>query len=94
MSYAEAFSLFAAINLLTFCAYARDKFAAIRGHWRTSEKTLIALSFIGGIGAIAGIAVLKHKNRKTRYLLLAVPTVIMGLTASLWFIARSGFVGR
>ena len=36
-----------AINVLTFLAMGIDKYKAKKGHWRTKEKTLFTLVFLG-----------------------------------------------
>ena len=58
----------AAINLLTFALYARDKHAARTGQWRTPENTLHLLSLLGGWPA-AWVAqrVLRHKTAKRSF---------------------------
>jgi uncharacterized membrane protein YsdA (DUF1294 family) len=93
ISLTHSLFFFAAINLLSFLSYGWDKYAALRGRWRTPERTLLVLSFLGGPGAIAAIYFFKHKNRKTRYLIFAVPLVILGIASQLWLINRSGIVG-
>lgn len=57
-------------SLAAFIAYARDKRAARRGDWRTSEATLQLLALIGGWpGALAGQAAFRHKIRKRAFTL-------------------------
>ena len=36
------------LSLMTFAAYAKDKYAAENGSWRTPENTLHLLSLFGG----------------------------------------------
>lgn len=58
------------VNLLTFAAYARDKALARRGEWRIPESVLLMLGVLGGWpGGFAAMRVLRHKNRKTAFLL-------------------------
>ncbi|OYQ41349.1 hypothetical protein CHU94_09730 [Rhodoferax sp. TH121] len=58
----------ATLNLLTFALYARDKYAARTGQWRTPENTLHLLSLLGGWPA-AWLAqrVLRHKTAKRSF---------------------------
>jgi uncharacterized membrane protein YsdA (DUF1294 family) len=54
-----------AVNAAAFGAFWLDKRAAIRGDWRTPERTLLALAALGGwVGALAGQHMLRHKTRK------------------------------
>ena len=47
----------ALISLITFCLYARDKYAAKNGKWRIPEKTLLLCSFFcGAIGGTLAMA--------------------------------------
>lgn len=56
------------ISVLTFVAYGYDKQAARSGRWRVPERTLHALTLIGGtFGAFAGQQAFRHKTRKTSF---------------------------
>lgn len=72
----------AALNLLTFALYARDKHAARTGQWRTPENTLHLLSLLGGWPA-ARVAqrVLRHKTSKAGFQVKYWLTVVGNLTA-------------
>jgi uncharacterized membrane protein YsdA (DUF1294 family) len=68
----------AAMSLVTFAVYARDKAAARNGLWRTPEATLHLLAVVGGWpGALLAQRFLHHKSRKLPFL------VIFWLTAAL-----------
>ena len=55
-------------SLLTFCVYAFDKSAAMNRRWRTSERTLHALSFAGGWpGALIAQRLFFHKSKKASF---------------------------
>ena len=57
------------INIIGFFIMGWDKLMAKTGSWRTPEKTLFTITFLGGgIGTIAGMYVFRHKTRKTRFL--------------------------
>jgi uncharacterized membrane protein YsdA (DUF1294 family) len=50
---------------LCFCAFAWDKYCAIRGFRRVPEKTLLTIAAIGGTpGAFLGQRILRHKTQK------------------------------
>jgi len=46
---------------ITFCL---DKVAAVRGEWRIPEANLLALTFLGGVGAMSACSLIRHKTRK------------------------------
>jgi len=61
------------VSLVTFVVWGWDKSAAIRGAWRTPERVLLLLVFLGGaIGAGLGMVVFRHKTRDNVFR-LAVP---------------------
>lgn len=52
-------------NLVVFVLYGIDKRKAVKEQWRISEKTLLLTSFcFGGIGALLGGKVFRHKTQK------------------------------
>lgn len=57
-----------AINIITFLAMGWDKWKAKKGHWRTPEKTLLTLVFLGGgVGGILGMKLFRHKTQKAKF---------------------------
>lgn len=58
---AAALTYLAAVNLLTWLAFARDRRAARDGGWRVPEKNLLWLALLGGTPAA------KLAQRKLRY---------------------------
>jgi uncharacterized membrane protein YsdA (DUF1294 family)/cold shock CspA family protein len=58
-------------SIVTFAMYSSDKFAAEHRNSRTPESTLQCLSLLGGWpGALVAQNFLRHKSRKTRFLIL------------------------
>lgn len=56
------------INIVTFCAYGRDKKLAQRREWRIPEIQLHTLELLGGVvGAVLGQKIFKHKSKKRTY---------------------------
>lgn len=52
------------MSLITLFAYYLDKKKAEKGKWRTKEKTLLSLSFLGGaLGGLIALYVVRHKNK-------------------------------
>ena len=61
-------AIYVAASAATYLAYARDKAAARRGAWRTSESTLHLLAFVGGWpGALLAQQFLRHKSLKPEF---------------------------
>jgi uncharacterized membrane protein YsdA (DUF1294 family) len=56
------------MSLLTFCAYAFDKAAAMNRRWRTTEQSLHLLSLLGGWpGALIAQRMFHHKSKKASF---------------------------
>ena len=65
-------------NIIVFLLYGIDKWKAIRGKWRISEKTLICAAFLmGAIGALAGIRIFRHKTQKPVFLVLVILAAVL-----------------
>lgn len=81
---------YVAISLLTFLVYGLDKSAARRGHWRTPESSLHALSLLGGWpGALAAQRLLRHKSSKRSFQSVFWFTVAVNM-AALGYLGLSG----
>ncbi|MCR4719479.1 MAG: DUF1294 domain-containing protein [Firmicutes bacterium] len=78
-------------NIFVFAVYGIDKFNAINGRWRISEKTLLMLAFLmGGLGAYFGMQFFRHKTKHIKFTLLVPFAILVNVTA-VYFIGR-GFV--
>ena len=65
------------VNIAAFAVYGWDKMCAKRGMWRVPEKILLLLALLGGsVGAMAGMAIFRHKtlHLKFRY---GVPLILI-----------------
>lgn len=52
-------------NLIVFFLYAWDKYRAVRGEWRVSEKSLLLMAVcFGGLGAGISAHLCHHKTKK------------------------------
>lgn len=61
------------LSLITFIAYGVDKKKAIKGKYRTKEKTLLLLSFLGGaFGGYPAMLVFRHKTKGEHWYFTAV----------------------
>lgn len=79
------------MSVITFLAYAQDKFKAQKDAWRTPENTLHVLSLIGGWpGAALAQQLLRHKTQKKAFRIAFWFTVMANLTCLLWLFSPSG----
>ncbi len=63
--------LFLLINILAFIIFSLDKHYAIKNQQRFSEKSLHALSILGGfVGAFCAMFIFHHKIKKFQFLLI------------------------
>lgn len=79
-------ALYGLICLAVFFLYGIDKYRAIRGDWRISERRLLIYAVFGAPGALAGMLVFRHKIRKLKFILL-VPLILIAelfLVAAIW----------
>lgn len=57
------------LNLINFILYGIDKYKAKHDMWRISEKTLLTLSIIAGMGGFLGMEIFHHKTREKKFYL-------------------------
>lgn len=67
---------YACLNVLAFGAFARDKFKAKTGTWRTPETTLLLLAALGPFGAVTAMKVFRHKTQHIKFSLVPIFAVI------------------
>lgn len=68
------------MNLITYFLFAQDKSRARKKEWRTPEKRLLVMAFIGGgIGAWRGMKDFFHKINKPKFRFLVPLFCIMQL---------------
>lgn len=61
------------LSLFTFIAYAVDKKKAEKGKWRTKEKTLLFMSFLGGaFGGFPAMLIFRHKTKAEHWYFTAI----------------------
>jgi uncharacterized membrane protein YsdA (DUF1294 family) len=71
---------YAAMSIICFAIYAKDKTAAVKNKPRTPERTLWLLSFLGGWpGALVAQKYLRHKSSKPSFLLVFWLSVVANL---------------
>jgi uncharacterized membrane protein YsdA (DUF1294 family) len=69
-------ALYLCTNLLAAAVFAWDKHKAGRNGWRTSEKTLLVLAFLGPFGAFGAMSLVRHKTQKLKFRLVPLFIVI------------------
>lgn len=73
-------------NIAVFVIYGIDKYCAINGMWRISEKTLLLLAFLmGGTGAFCGMQFFRHKTKHMKFN-VCVPIAVFLNIAVIYFI--------
>jgi len=83
--------LYLAASAFTFLVYAKDKWAARTGRWRTKESTLHSLALIGGWpGALLAQQMLRHKSRKDAFQFVFWATVVFNCAAFGWLFTSEG----
>ena len=74
------------INIVTFLAFAYDKYRAKKGGWRIKNIFLLGLSFIGGsLGGLLGMSLTRHKSKKSYYRLGLPLMVLMQVLILVYF---------
>lgn len=83
--------LYLVASAVAFLVYARDKSAAKKNHWRTSENTLHMLSLFGGWpGAFIAQKLLRHKSKKQSFRNVFWSTVVFNCIGLAWLFSTSG----
>lgn len=83
--------LYLLASMLTFVVYAKDKSAAKRGKWRTSESTLHFLALAcGWPGALIAQEQLRHKSKKQEFRLVFWLTVLVNISIFIWLHTPAG----
>lgn len=82
---------YAALGIITYAMYAKDKAAAQSGDWRTPESTLHLLSALGGwVGAMVAQTYLRHKSQKPEFRVAYYLTVVINMAGLLFLLAGGG----
>lgn len=85
--------LYLIVSLITLLTYLKDKSAAQKGDWRTSESTLHLLAILGGWpGALYAQALFRHKSKKTDFRVVFFVTIILNLMLLAWISTPDGLV--
>ena len=72
--------VFAAVNAVSFALYGIDKRRARKNLWRISERTLLLAAWLmGGVGALTGMRVFRHKTKHTAFVISAPLAAVLQL---------------
>jgi uncharacterized membrane protein YsdA (DUF1294 family)/cold shock CspA family protein len=83
--------LYLVASAVSFFVYAHDKSAAKRDQWRTPERTLHALSLLGGWpGGLIAQKLLRHKSTKQSFQIVFWVTVVLNCVGLAWLFSPSG----
>lgn len=64
-------------NILSFVTFGVDKLLAKLGRWRVPESVLLWTALLlGSAGALAGMVVLRHKTKKSKFT-ISVPMLLL-----------------
>lgn len=89
--YLYLFYIYLGLSVFTFIFYARDKRAAQKGAWRTSENTLHLLALFGGWpGALLAQNRLRHKSKKLPFKVVLWLTIAINCSALVCLFTPSG----
>lgn len=78
--------LYSVVSVISFFAYAFDKSSAEKNRWRTPEKTLHILAFIGGWpGALLAQRLFRHKSNKKPFLITFWLITLINCLLLAWF---------
>lgn len=77
--------LFFVMGIITFASYGIDKHRAVKGKWRTPEKTLFTLDLLGGfIGGWLGMFTFRHKTKHLSFYIVQLLATVIWLGLWLW----------
>ena len=77
---------FIVVNLLAFLIYSFDKYRAIKGKSRVSERELHTFSLIGGfLGATLSMVLFRHKVSKIPFLLKHIGILLLWIVGVVYY---------
>ena len=79
-------------NAAVFAVYGFDKYNAMNGRRRVSERTLLCFAFLlGGFGAFLGMQIFRHKTKHIIFN-IGVPLAMLVNVVCIYFARRGGFI--
>jgi uncharacterized membrane protein YsdA (DUF1294 family) len=87
----DVFVFYAAVSVIAFVMYWRDKSAARTSRRRTPESTLHTIGLLGGWpGSLIAMQVFRHKSAKPSFRAVFWGTVALNCGALAWLTSASG----
>ncbi len=75
------------ISLCGFVMMGQDKKKAKKGQWRTKERTLLGIAFLGGaLGIGLGMSFFRHKTKTLIFQILVPIFLILNLLVMYYFL--------
>ena len=75
------------LSIVTFIAYGADKRKAKNGKYRTKEKTLLCLSFFGGVfGGYPAMLIFRHKTKGEHWYFTAINLLGLAIHITLFIL--------
>ena len=79
-----------AINIIAIIVCAADKIKAQLNKWRISEKTLLAISVIGGaLGMYITMLIIRHKTKHKTFMIGLPFLILVHVVAILLYLQRN-----
>lgn len=73
------------MSIIGFASMGIDKKRAINKKWRTPEKTLFIIAFLGGAaGSVLGMRIFKHKTKHMKFVILMPLFLVLQIAALLY----------
>ncbi|MEE4361967.1 MAG: cold shock and DUF1294 domain-containing protein [Pseudomonadales bacterium] len=83
--------MYVLLSLFAFGLYAWDKYAALHDRWRTKERTLLLVGFLGGWpGALIAQDRLRHLTRKAHFRRYFWLSVVGNIVFLCWLLTPDG----
>lgn len=68
------------MSIIGFIAMGIDKKKSIKRGWRTSERTLLLIAFIGGaLGSYLGMHKFRHKTKHMKFIILMPLALLLNI---------------
>lgn len=78
------------LSIITYFAYSLDKRKAIKGRWRTKEKTLLLMSFLfGSLGGIIAMYTKRHKNKHWYFVFVNFSSLVIHLVIAYFLYGKT-----
>ncbi len=81
------------MSLITFIIYGIDKKRSKKNQWRIKETILLSMSFfLGSIGGLCGMYVLRHKTKHWYFVVVNYVSIIIHIVLAIFIFNNIGFM--